>query len=206
MAEVQILYSGFSNQNQESVYNKFLLKLIGIFADEFFLKKTVGCDPIGKSLLLGNVVYSLSGADIEEGSEKFDKKLIKIYKAMRIMEQQKATEPKFSTAFKDLARYLNETRKSTGGDTMSRFSSMGDTFKLRGEIDSVSNFGGKAHKGHLATTNKSCQGVNVLRNSSVFSDNHRKNLVPKSSTSEVGVNHSTRGPQPRDAAHWHRPQ
>lgn len=42
-----------------------------------------------------------------------DKKIVKLYKAMKIMEQSKHLEPKFSESFKELARYVNEFRVST---------------------------------------------------------------------------------------------
>ena len=42
----------------------------------------------------------------------FDKKVIKLWKAMRLMEQSKHLEPKFSESFKELAKYLNEFRVS----------------------------------------------------------------------------------------------
>ena len=45
----------------------------------------------------------------------FDKKIVKLYKAMRLMEQSKHLEPKFSEAFKDLARHISDVRKSLAG-------------------------------------------------------------------------------------------
>ena len=60
------------------------------------------------------------GIDIltnNEESYKFDKKVVKIFKALRLMEQQKTLEPKFSESVKELAQYLNEVRKSMFGDS-----------------------------------------------------------------------------------------
>lgn len=44
------------------------------------------------------------------------------------MEQAKLTEPKFSHQFKELAKFLATHRQSEGCDTMSRFSSVGESF------------------------------------------------------------------------------
>ena len=71
-----------------------------------------------------------------------------MYKALRLMEQQKHLEPKFSEGVKDLATYLNDMRKSMFGDSVSRFSSVGDPFRSRvfggGDGDSLSNYAGQA--------------------------------------------------------------
>lgn len=61
-------------------------------------------------------------------NREFDKKIIKIYKALRVMEQSKHFPPKFSEEIKDLALLLQVNYKSDGGETMSRFSSVGETF------------------------------------------------------------------------------
>jgi hypothetical protein len=42
----------------------------------------------------------------------FDKKTVKIYKALRLMEQAKHHEPKFSESFYDLAKYISDIRVS----------------------------------------------------------------------------------------------
>ena len=65
-----------------------------------------------------------------------DKKIVKIYKALRLMEQAKHSEPKFSESIRDFAKFLSDLR-SAGGDTMSRFSSVGETFKMG--ADNISN-------------------------------------------------------------------
>lgn len=78
--------------------------------------------------------------------DSFEKKVIKICKAMRVMEQAKGYEPKFSEAFQDLAKHFSKNRKDT--DSMSRMSSMGigDNFKsskipnVRDYDDATSNF------------------------------------------------------------------
>jgi len=49
---------------------------------------------------------------IEEDGAQFEKKIVKIYKAMRLMEQSKHQDPKFSESFKELAKYLADMRKS----------------------------------------------------------------------------------------------
>lgn len=143
----------------------------------------------------------MTGLDANNESlyDKFEKKIVKIYRAMRVMEQAKHTEPRFSDAFKDLARFLNDTKKSMGGDTMSRFSSVGETFKVKGDADSLSNFGGISTVfGNFALINSSCQGVQVLRNSSVFSEVN-KNGNQQTAANEFGFNQaSTRQIQTRE--------
>jgi len=49
-------------------------------------------------------IDSLSNLD----DSNFEKKVVKIYKAMRIMEQAKHLEPKFSESIKELAKYIAE--------------------------------------------------------------------------------------------------
>ena len=155
-----VLYSGFTNPQQETIYNKFVFKLIALLAEELFAKKRSAFDG---AELLGKSTCALSDRlfDIEANNEslydKFEKRIIKIYRAMRVMEQAKHTEPRFSDAFKELARFLNDTKKSMGGDTMSRFSSVGETFKMKGDADSLSNFGGISTVfGNFALINSSC--------------------------------------------------
>ena len=48
---------------------------------------------------------------INDEAFKFDKKIVKIYKALRVMEKQKHLEPRFSESLKDLAMFLSEIRK-----------------------------------------------------------------------------------------------
>jgi hypothetical protein len=69
----------------------------------------------------------------------FDKKIIKIYKALRVMEKSKLAPPKLSDEFKDLALTLQTNYKSDGNETMSRYS-IGETFK--GGYDQMSNLTG----------------------------------------------------------------
>lgn len=52
---------------------------------------------------------SLSNLD----DSNFEKKVVKIYKAMRIMEQAKHLEPKFSESIKELSKYISEQRVSS---------------------------------------------------------------------------------------------
>ena len=67
-----------------------------------------------------NFVETLS---VMTSSDGFEKKIVKLFKALRLMEQAKHLEPKFSDSFSELARIMNEQRKSS--DTVSRLSSMG---------------------------------------------------------------------------------
>lgn len=60
-------------------------------------------------------------------NREFDKKVIKIYKALRVMERSKLTPPLFSHELKDLALNLQANYKSDGNDTMSKYS-IGETF------------------------------------------------------------------------------
>lgn len=68
----------------------------------------------------------------------FEKKILKLYKALRVMENAKHLEPKFSEYFKELAYYFAKQRKNNiDGSTsynMSRIS--------KGDIDTSSNFTG----------------------------------------------------------------
>ena len=57
-------------------------------------------------------------ADTITQNDKFDKKVVKLYKAMRYMEQHKFQEPKFTEAFESLAK------SNKNCDTLSRFSSV----------------------------------------------------------------------------------
>ena len=56
-------------------------------------------------------------------SDGFEKKIVKLYKALRLMEQAKHLEPKFSEGFSDLAKCMAENRKES--DQHSRMSSFG---------------------------------------------------------------------------------
>ena len=53
-----------------------------------------------------------NGDTITEAGFQFDKKVYKIYKALKVMEKQKHLEPKFSESFNELALYLAEMRVS----------------------------------------------------------------------------------------------
>ena len=68
--------------------------------------------------------------------EGFDKKILKLFKALRLMEEGKHLEPKFSTALESLARYCAEQRKLMG-DTLSRISSVGDRFMGSSKVNIV---------------------------------------------------------------------
>lgn len=56
-------------------------------------------------------------------SDGFEKKIVKLFKALRLMEQAKTIEPKFSEGISELAKHANESRKDS--DVMSRLSSFG---------------------------------------------------------------------------------
>lgn len=74
---------GFTSRNQESTYMQFVSKLIQVLAEEILGTRT------GK--------YKDTG---------FNKKIVKIYRALKVMEKQKKTDPKFSEDFKDMALYI----------------------------------------------------------------------------------------------------
>lgn len=93
------------------MYVKFLTKLIGLFANELFKIRTATEMSFG---LLNN--------------RDFDKKIVKIYKALRVMEKQKQSPPKFSDEFREFAVHLATLHKSEL-DTMSKFSSVGECFR-----------------------------------------------------------------------------
>ena len=46
-------------------------------------------------------------------SDGFEKKIVKLFKALRLMEQAKHIEPKFSEGFTELAKVMNENRKES---------------------------------------------------------------------------------------------
>lgn len=98
----------------------------------------IGLRPFFKPLTL---YYCIVNNLNQTEENNFDRKLVKLYKAMRIMEQSKHLEPTFSDAMKDLAQYLNSLRvsiltrhtfklltlsvyeqQSTNGETISRLS------------------------------------------------------------------------------------
>jgi hypothetical protein len=56
-------------------------------------------------------------------NDGFEKKIVKLFKALRLMEQAKHLEPKFSESFTELAKLMNDQRKSS--DCVSRLSSFG---------------------------------------------------------------------------------
>jgi hypothetical protein len=86
------------------------------------------------------LIKYLSYLAVNEQSEDFtfEKKIMKLYKALRVMENAKHLEPKFSQYFKDLAYYFAKQRKNNiDGSTsynMSRIS--------KGDIETSSNFTG----------------------------------------------------------------
>ena len=89
------IYSGFATRQQETTYNKFMFKTLQIMAEEISGRKR------------GPTVYkdgdSVSNMSINYG-DGFEKKIVKCYKALRYMEESKHLEPKFSQAFRDLAK------------------------------------------------------------------------------------------------------
>ena len=76
-------FGGFSTQQQETTYCKFISKLISILSDEI-----------------------ISNKKAVPSNTSFDKKIIKVYKAIKVMEKQKMGQPKYSENIKDLAKYL----------------------------------------------------------------------------------------------------
>ena len=96
---------------------------------------------------------------------------------MRLMEQSKHQDPKFSESFKDLAKYMSDLRKSQGCDTMSRFSSVGETFKLA--HDQISNL----TAGLFGNTGQPTNLKN--QKSQVMSENKQQALHTNSSITEI---------------------
>ena len=76
------IHSGFASKQQESTYNKFVMKAFEVFSEHVMLKYTQN-------------ISSLNHLD-ESG---FEKKIVKIYKALKLMEQAKHADPKFSDGF-----------------------------------------------------------------------------------------------------------
>jgi hypothetical protein len=82
------IYSGFKNKDQESTYNKFVFKLIQILSEEIFTRRRNFVP--GKSNTHNfNIQYLITDnmSNIESNfGDGLEKKVIKICKAMRIME------------------------------------------------------------------------------------------------------------------------
>lgn len=110
------VYGGFATRSQETTYNKFVFKTIQVFAEEVMRRMNAAMNP-------GN----LAGLD----DAAFEKKCVKLYKALRLMEKHKHLEPRFSDAFAEIAKYISQFRKSLAGETASRFSSLGEFMKSR---------------------------------------------------------------------------
>ena len=109
-----MMISGFANEAQEATYNKFLTRLIQLMSSEILMRMRV---------------HEGRTAD----SSGFCKKIVKIYKAMRVMETQKSAEPRFSTFIKELAYFVYAGNDSTSV-TMSKLSPA--------EFETTSNFTG----------------------------------------------------------------
>lgn len=120
-----MLSSGFANEQQDATYNKFLERLVQIMSHEILMRMRVNQD--GRN------------AD----SSSFCKKIIKIYKAMKVMETQKKSEPRFSSFIKELAYFVyagNDSASVTISkispaefDTTSNFTGINNTFNIHNQ-------------------------------------------------------------------------
>ena len=84
-------FFGFTSKEQESVYIKFLFRAIELLQAEILVRRT--------------------GLNLEFNNESWEKKVIKIFKAMNVMEKHKEDETHFSKAFAELARFLKDSRR-----------------------------------------------------------------------------------------------
>ena len=78
------VYSGFATRQQESTYNKFVLKLIQILSDEVLAKRRNVAMVQGKFNLTH--LFVLDTMSILTTSDGFEKKIVKLFKALRLME------------------------------------------------------------------------------------------------------------------------
>lgn len=77
---MSVLYSGFTTKKQEITYDKFIVKTLELVSVEIL------------NYLKGVTMFT-----------QFDKKMIKIYKALNIMEHSKQDGINFSSGIKELA-------------------------------------------------------------------------------------------------------
>ena len=65
------VYGGFATRSQETTYNKFVFKTIQVFAEEVMRRMNAAMNP-----------ENLAGLD----DAAFEKKCVKLYKALKLME------------------------------------------------------------------------------------------------------------------------
>jgi len=83
-------YQGFKVPKQEKIYFTFVVRLIELLQAEILVRR------------IGNI----DNFDINS----WEKKVVKIFRALSVMERHKLGEPFFTKSFSELASYLIETR------------------------------------------------------------------------------------------------
>ena len=139
------IYSGFATRQQESFYDKLVFKLIELIQDK--------------------IVFQYLPNDSEIFDEKiFARKVVKIFRTLKKLEQNKHLEPNYSDAFKQLSEVLLNNYKDSSS------------------IASSSIYGGQSQKSGYINNNLA---EKVKRDTSLSSDegltvqslrNHEKNL------------------------------
>ena len=85
-------HSGFATEEQETVYYRFLSKLVRLLSDDVLAKRKGGKSDIRKNQCMCSLENTMDEA-------QFEKKIVKIFKAMKLMENSKNENPKFSSDF-----------------------------------------------------------------------------------------------------------
>ena len=125
---VFLSFQGFDDHRQEDVYFKFVVRAIELLQAEILVRR------------LGNI------SDFD--NDLWEKKIVKIFKALKVMERQKMSEPHLSHAFSELGNFLGERRRldtimgrSINKSDVSRFSladmslmGFGDSFMHRDSV------------------------------------------------------------------------
>ena len=69
-------------------------------------------------LLQAEIVLRSLGTTADFDQEGWEKKIVKIYRALALMEKHKVEEPFFSKSFQELAQHLIEKRKLNDSNVM----------------------------------------------------------------------------------------
>ena len=77
---------------------------------------------------------AVAESSISDGLSGIDKKIVKIYKALRVMEKSKHLEPKFSDGLKPLAYYIASIKLGENSMNLSKIS--------KTDFETSSNFTG----------------------------------------------------------------
>jgi len=119
-----VLFQGFDTSKQENIYFTFVVRVIELLQAEILVRRL--------------------GTTDDFDNDSWEKKIVKIFKALNVMERHKTTEPVFSKSFSELGNYIIEKRRLDNSDgrtcqksELSRFS-IQDMSQIQG-IDSIWN-------------------------------------------------------------------